>query len=211
MHVDRIRDGRSFTTRRVVAVQDGEVIFNLSASFHRDEPGGEYQVGLPEGVPDPDDDEDWYRSPLSRFTDLMPLELRELPLVEADEHGHYESTRRVWLRTRGPLPDDRALHACVLTFASDMGAVFAAAIPVGGGPDSIMAASLDHAVWFHRPVRLDEWVLFDLHPVSNAGSRGLVVGTFHSRDGALAASVAQEALVRRLEERQQGGGEADEP
>ena len=207
LDVDRIRDGRSFTTRRVVARQDGEAIFNLSASFHRDEPDSEYQVALPEALPDPDDEDyDWHRTLLSRFTDVMPLELRELPTIGPDDDGRYESTRRVWVRSSSALPDDRALHACILTFISDMGAVFAAAIPVGGEPGTVMGASLDHAVWFHRPVRLDEWVLFDLRPVSNAGSRGLVVGSFHARDGALAASVAQEALVRRLDDRAGTGG-----
>jgi acyl-CoA thioesterase-2 len=198
LHVDRIRDGRSFTTRRVVARQDGEAIFTLSSSFHKDEPDGEYATPIPAGVPDPDDDVEWYASPIRNIEGFSPLELRNFAPTPPDERGHIESTRRVWLRTRGDLPHDRALHACVLTFVSDMGAVLAAAIAVGGTFGTVMGASLDHAVWFHRPIRMDDWVLFDLRPLSNAGSRGLVIGSFHSRDGVHGASVAQEALVRHL-------------
>jgi acyl-CoA thioesterase II len=199
LHVDRIRDGRSFTTRRVVAVQEGEAIFTLNVSFHRDEPDGEYAVALPAGVPDPESDTQWYESPLSRFGFTGPFEVRELPPAEPDERGDIATTRRVWLRVRAEVGDDRVLHACLLTFVSDMGAVYAAAIPVLGAgiePPRVMGASLDHSVWFHRSIRLDDWVLYDLRPISNAGSRGLVYGTFHSRDGVLAASVAQEALIR---------------
>jgi acyl-CoA thioesterase II len=200
LHADRIRDGRSFTTRRVVAVQEGEAIFTLNASFHKDEPHREYQVPLPE-VPGPDDDVDWYESPMSRFGEAGPFEVRELPPARRDERGSIETTRRVWVRVRARLADDPALHACLLTFVSDMGAVYAAALPIGGGLGTIMGASLDHSIWFHRPVRLDEWVLYDLWPVSNAGSRGLVHGAFHARDGVLGASVAQEALIRPIDPR----------
>jgi acyl-CoA thioesterase-2 len=196
LHVDRIRNGRSFTTRRVVAVQEGEAIFTANVSFHCEEPSAEYQSPPPLGVPDPDSDFEWYESPLSRLGAAGPLEVRELPPARPDDRGAIETTRRVWVRARTRLADDRALHVCLLTFVSDMGAVYAAAIPVGGKFGTVMGASLDHAVWFHRPVRLDEWVLFDLRPMSNAGSRGLVQGTFHTRDGVLAASVAQEALIR---------------
>lgn len=198
LHVDRIRDGRSFTTRTVVAVQEGEAIFELTASFHRDEPAAEYQVPIPEEVPDPDGDFAWHESPLSKFSLASPFEMRELPSPPPDERGLLRSTRRVWLRTRGALPDDRALHACVITFVSDMGAVYAAALAQGGGLGITMGASLDHAVWFHRPIRPDDWILFDLVPISNAGSRGLVHGTMHTRDGVLGASVTQEGLIRPM-------------
>ena len=196
LQVDRIRDGRSFTTRRVVAVQEGEAIFSLSASFHRDESGGEYAVPPAGGLPAPDSPDGWHESPLAVLDTMSPFEVREMPPDEKDDRGVYGSTRRAWVRTRGPLPDDRALHACVLTYISDMGAVYAARlaleVPWGVG----MGASLDHAMWFHRPIRPDEWVLFDLRPVSNAGARGLVTGTLHSQAGVLGASMAQEGVIR---------------
>jgi acyl-CoA thioesterase-2 len=197
MQVDRIRDGRSFTTRRVNAIQEGEAIFSLIASFHRDEPDREYQSPPPAGVPDPDADVEWFRSPMARFDTWSPFEVRELAPTPADERGRIASTRRVWMRTRAPVDGDQLLHDCLLTFLSDMGAMYAAILPVAAGRGTeVMGASLDHAVWFHRPVRLDEWVLFDLSPVSNAGSRGLVHGTFHTREGVHAASMSQEALLR---------------
>jgi acyl-CoA thioesterase II len=194
LSVDRIRDGRSFTTRRVVAVQDGEAIFALEASFHQLEPASEHQLPIPD-VPGPDADEAEDRR-LSTDSS-SPFEMRQVRTPPADERGVFESTQRVWVRTNGPLPDDRHLHACVLTYISDMGAVMAArkalGIPWGNGG---MAASLDHAMWFHRPIRPDGWVLWDLRPLSNSGSRGLVLGTMHDRSGIHGVSMTQEALIR---------------
>ena len=197
LHVDRIRDGRSFTTRRVVAVQGGEAIFNLSCSFHKLEAGPEYAPAMPEGIPEPDDDDaEWDRSIFADFEIQTPFEMRELPMGARDERGEYASTRRIWIRTRGPLPADPLLQACVATFVSDMGAVFAAARTVSLGPGTMMGASLDHAMWFHRPLSLDQWTLYDLAPVSIGGARGLVRGSMYDRSGSLAVSVAQEALIR---------------
>jgi len=193
LSVDRIRDGTSFTTRRVVAVQDGEAIFALEASFHQDEPGGDFATPIANGLPSPDDAE----SEEGAFTSDTgsPFELRALRVP--DDGSPFASTRRVWVRTNGPLPDERALHACVLTYISDMGAVMAARralrLPWAAGG---MAASLDHAMWFHRPIRPDGWVLFDLRPIANAGARGLVLGTMHDEAGVHGASMTQEALVR---------------
>ncbi len=199
LHVDRIREGRSFTTRRVVAMQGGEAIFNLSCSFHKHESGPEYAPTIPDGIPDPDDpDAEWDRTIFSDFDHHTPFETRELPKGARDARGEYSSTRRVWIRTRGRLPADPLLRACVATFVSDMGAVFAAARAVGLGPGTMMGASLDHAMWFHRPLSLDEWTLYDLVPVSIGGARGLVRGSMYDRSGTLAVSVSQEALVRRL-------------
>ena len=117
-----------------------------------------------------------------------------------DEHGVYASARRVWIRTRGAMPDDPDLHACMLAYVSDMGVVFAARVALGRpfamGSPGTFAASLDHAVWFHRPIRADDWVLYDLRPISNSGSRALVHGTMHGPDGTLGVSVSQEALLR---------------
>jgi len=193
LSVDRIRDGTSFTTRRVVAVQDGEAIFALEVSFHQDEPGGDFAMPIANGLPSPDDAE----SEEGAFTSDTgsPFELRALRVP--DDGSPFASTRRVWVRTNGPLPDERALHACVLTYISDMGAVMAARralrLPWAAGG---MAASLDHAMWFHRPIRPDGWVLFDLRPIANAGARGLVLGTMHDEAGVHGASMTQEALVR---------------
>ena len=129
---------------------------------------------------------------------MSPFEIHEQTAPAPDENGVFASTRRLWVRTRGALPDDRSLHACVLTYISDMGAVYASRLALGPADHGRwgMGASLDHAMWFHRPIRPDDWVLFDLRPVSNAGSRGLVVGTLHTADGRLGASMTQEALIR---------------
>lgn len=201
--VDRIRDGRSFTTRRVVARQNGEAIFSLAASFHKDEPGREYQVP-PAPVPPPDRPDGWADSPMRRFATATPFEIREMAADGPDDRGVYASARRIWIRTRGTMPDDPDLHACMLTFVSDMGVVFAARIALGPpftlGAPGTFAASLDHAVWFHRPLRADKWVLYDLVPVSNSGARGLVHGTMHGADGTLGVSVSQEALLREAGE-----------
>jgi acyl-CoA thioesterase-2 len=190
--VDRIRDGSSFTTRRVVAVQDGEAIFNLDASFHKEEPGGEFELPAPlDGVPGPDDvprhDHDW--GAMHR----RPIETRELA-----SGPRPTTTRAMWVRADGALPDDPALHACVLTYISDSGPVGAARRPLLGQFDRWMSASLDHTMWFHRPVRADQWLLYDLEAVACSNARGLARGTLYTVDGHLAVSVTQEALIRPI-------------
>ena len=191
--IDRIRDGKSFTTRRVVALQDGEAIFNLDASFHKEEPGGEFELAAPlEGVPAPED------LPLHDHGAGMhhrrPIETREL------ESGPTPtSTRAMWVRADGALPDDFALHACVLTYMSDSGPVGAARRPLLGQFDRWMSASLDHTMWFHRPVRADEWLLYDLEAVACSNARGLARGTMWTRDGHLGVSITQEALIRPVQ------------
>jgi acyl-CoA thioesterase II len=197
--VDRTRDGRSFTTRRVDSRQDGEVIFTLSASFHRDEPGPEYELPMATDVPAPEDLDPpgW---PFSGSGALTHLELREVGPTPPEPDGTYRSTRRVWLRARD-VGADPLMHACALTFMSDLGVVMAARPPRPGTTwDAMMPASLDHAVWFHRPVRADQWLLYDLHALANHGARGMVRGVIHERSGALVASVAQEVLIRPLRE-----------
>ena len=190
--VERTRDGRSFTTRRVVAAQNGEPIFELSASFHSPEPGDDWHLPGPTGVPDPDT-AGGAESPMAQFTAMSPFELR--PVV-APKPGEFPIIHPFWVRTRERLPDDPSLHACVFAFMSDMGVVGSARAPESTLPKQFMGASLDHAVWFHRPARADEWVLFSVDPVTNFGSRGLARGTMHTVDGVLVASVAQEALLR---------------
>jgi acyl-CoA thioesterase-2 len=199
--VDRIRDGSSFTTRRVVAVQQGEAIFNLDASFHKDEPGGEYQLPSPVGlVPPPESVE---RSAHGRHGGAgqgrahhRPMDMREVP--PASPHA----TRAHWIRADGTLPDDPVIHACALTYFSDSGPVGAVRRPLGRGwGERFMTASLDHCLWFHRPVRADEWLFYELEAVAARGARGLSRGEIWTLEGQLAVTVSQETLVRPVERR----------
>jgi acyl-CoA thioesterase II len=192
--VDRIRDGRSFTTRRVVAIQHGEAIFSLTASYHTLESGPAYQIPLPADVPPPEKVERERSDHLHHH----PFDIREIDPPAVVEGRPGAATRRLWVRTDGPLPDDPGVHASVVAFLSDMGPVGAArrALIREGHGEPTMGASLDHAVWFHRPPRADEWLLYDLEAVAVAGARGLSRGTLSTRDGVLVASVTQEALLR---------------
>ena len=194
--VDRIRDGSSFTTRRVVAVQDGKAILNLDASFHRDEPGDEHQPVSPvDRVAPPEDavapeEPPWMRG--------RPVDLRWVdPPAPA--------TRAVWLRVPGRLVDDPVIHACLLTFVSDMGPVSVVGESLASPRGSRMMASLDHCMWFHHPVRADEWLLYTLEPVATARARGVARGSIWTRDGRLAVTLAQEVLARPLDPARRGG------
>jgi acyl-CoA thioesterase-2 len=198
--IDRIRDGKSFTTRRVVALQDGEAIFNLDASFHKEEPGLEFELPAPlGGVPRPEE----LRREAHGFGGLhrRPIDTRELP-----DGPRPTTTRAMWVRADGELPADPSLHACVLTYMSDSGPVGAARRPLlqpgegddWGGRSRWMSASLDHTMWFHRPVRADEWLLYDLEAVACSNARGLARGTMYTEDGHLGVSITQEALLRPI-------------
>jgi acyl-CoA thioesterase II len=206
--VDRIRDGKSFTTRRVVAIQHGEAIFTMAVSFHRDEPGMSHQAQMP-AVPRPDE-----------LPDESEIKARVLPLMPDPVRRYYERERpiewrpveldrylgkriadgrfHVWIRATGRLPDEPAIHQCVLAYASDMLLLDSALIPHGRTvfEKTLMAASLDHALWFHRPFRADEWLLYAHDSPNLSGSRGLSRGLIFARDGTLVASVAQEGLLR---------------
>ena len=205
--VDRIRDGRSFTTRRVVAIQHGKAIFNLSASFQVAETGLEHSITMPT-VPDPETlptlvdrlspyaDEpgaQWILRP-------RPIDIRYVdnPPRVAKELGLREPTSRVWMRADGLLPDDPLLHVCAVTFASDMTLLDSTLARHGRawGPTDVVGASLDHAMWFHRPFRADEWFLYDQESPWTGGGRGLARGSIYTRDGQLAVSVVQEGLIR---------------
>jgi len=181
--VHRDRDGRSYSNRRVIAVQEGTVIFNLAASFHADEQGFDYQAHSVPAVTPPEE-----------LPDIMPRR----PLIGVDiripEQARPDQPwpSRAWLRARDPLPDD-TLHACVLTYISDM---FSGLAGVPDVPQAGPLTSIDHAVWFYRQVPLDDWVLMDLQPESTAGGRGTYTGRIFGRDGRLAASIAQESLFR---------------
>jgi acyl-CoA thioesterase II len=206
--VDRIRDGRSFTTRRVVAIQHGQAIFTLAASFHVSEPGFDHQAQMPK-VPGPEElpGDAEIRD---RVMPMMPDPIRryfererliELRPVEFDRYlgKKYPDGRfHVWMRTTGTLPATPAIHRCVLAYASDLSLLDAALVPHGRTvfEKSIMAASLDHALWFHRPFKADEWLLYAQDSPSATGARGFGRGLVFTRDGTLVASVAQEGLLR---------------
>jgi acyl-CoA thioesterase-2 len=195
LRVDRIRDGRSFSTRTVVAQQDGEAIFTLTASFHHDEPGGEFATPIATDIPGPDVLFDQHGLAPMLWGVESPFDRLEVPGLSHMEPSE-EPRRAMWIRTRAALPDDPGLHACVITFLSDFGALGAVRTALGRLDTPGMAASLDHALWFHRQVRADEWLLFDVSSKSNAGARGLAVGSMHTADGRHVVTMAQEGLVR---------------
>jgi acyl-CoA thioesterase II len=207
--VDRIRDGKSFTTRNVKAIQHGHAIFSMSVSFHVDEAGGlSHQfrmpdVPRPEALPDEAElrERIWPKmpEPVRRYYEReRPIELRPVEygryLGEKNESGCFH----VWIRTTARLPDEPAIHQCALAYASDMMLLDAALIPHGLSvfSETIMAASLDHALWFHRPFRADEWLLYAQDSPNLANSCGFSRGLIFKSDGTLIASVAQEGLLR---------------
>jgi acyl-CoA thioesterase-2 len=202
--VDRIRDGGSFTTRNVVAIQHGEAIFSMSASFHKAEQGFSHQFAMPD-VPDPDtlpsEDEIRAKVPehLGAFWKLeRPIEMRPVDAESYLSAEKRDPTNFIWFRTKGAMPDDAVLHRCALAYASDYSLLSASLIPHARQPfdPELMMASLDHAVWFHRPFRADEWLLYAQDSPSAEGARGFCRGSIFSRDGVLVASVAQEGLIR---------------
>ncbi|WP_405442838.1 acyl-CoA thioesterase [Streptomyces niveus] len=220
--VDRIRDGRSFTTRRVVAVQHGQPIFHLSASFQTYEDGLEHQAAMPP-APDPES--------LPTAAELLPrhadrfvdpsvvdrlLETRaavDLRYADAPPYATAgqvrEARSQVWFRTVGKLADDPLLHVCLATYVSDMTLLDSVLLAHGRGgwaSGDIVGASLDHAMWFHRPFRADEWLLYDQTSPSASGGRGLGQARIYTRDGDLAISVIQEGVMRVPRGRGSGPG-----
>lgn len=206
--VDRIRDGSSFTTRRVVAVQAGKAIFNLAASFQVHEPGFEHQLPMPD-APDPltvpTQQEDWLsRANLPgylRKQALMPRPIEIRSVERPDDLRNptpRPASRRVWMRALGTLPETPAVHQGLLAYASDFGFFETAFMPHGASvwSPTTQAASLDHLMWFHRPFRMDDWLLYVIDSPSAQGARGLVRGSIFTREGKLVASTAQEGLMR---------------
>ncbi|QKW27651.1 acyl-CoA thioesterase II [Streptomyces seoulensis] len=208
--VDRIRDGRSFTTRRVVAVQHGQPIFHLSASFQTYEEGLDHQAPMP---PAPDlETLPTSAARLRSYGHLPPevverfLETREavdLRYVDEPPYGRFGEPRephsQVWFRTNGKLDDDPLLHVVLATYVSDMTLLDSVLLAHGRGGwavGDVVGASLDHAMWFHRPFRADEWLLYDQESPSAHGGRGLGQARIHTQDGRLAISVIQEGVVR---------------
>ncbi len=202
--VDRIRDGRSFTTRRVVAIQHGRAIFNMAASFHDAEEGLEHQFPMPE-VPDPetlptlrerigpyiDELGAWFSAPHS-------IDQRFIGTIPWGPKQELKPYQRLWIRADGTLADDPLLHACVATYASDMSLIetILAAHPVRWDDPRFMGASLDHCMWFHRDFRADDWLLYDTDSPTTGGARGLARGFLFDRSGRLCVSIVQEGLVR---------------
>ncbi len=206
--VDRIRDGGSFTTRRVLAIQHGQAIFSLEASFQVDEKGLEHQFSLPDDVPPPEglqtqrqllEKAEHVPAAIRRFwARERPLELRPVNLEHYESRDKLPPRQNVWIRLAGPVPDDRALQSVLLAYLSDMTLLDTSTFAHGRAlfdPD-IQAASLDHSMWFHRQHPLDGWLLYVQDSPSSSGSRGFSRGTLYARDGTLIASVAQEGLIR---------------
>lgn len=206
--VDRIRDGKSFTTRRVVAIQHGRAIFNMAVSFQVDEEGLSHQIDMPD-VPGPEGllNEIQLREKIAHrvpetwrhiFTRERPIEVRPVDPVDEFEPEKAAPVQSVWFKATDALPSDTALHQCVLAYASDLTLLDTSLRPhaISYMDDRLQTASLDHAMWFHRPFRADEWLLYHQDSPAAAGARGFNRGSIYTREGELVASCVQEGLVR---------------
>ena len=206
--VDRIRDGGSFSTRRVVAVQHGHAIFSMAASFQKEEAGLEHQMAMPD-VPPPEDLPseaeltakfiDKLPEPVKAYWEHeRPIEIRPADLSRYFSAETRDPSQQVWIKATGDLGDDLALHQCVLAYASDFTLLDTALIAHGRFvfDPNLMLASLDHAIWFHESFRADDWLLYVQDSPSSGGGRAFCRGTLFTRDGRLVASTAQEGLVR---------------
>ena len=206
--VDRIRDGKSFTTRRVVAVQRGQAIFTLSISFQVDEGGLSHQFDMPK-VPEPDslptEDElrreqakSWPKEFQESFSGSSAIQVKPVDPVDLLNPEPAQAMQRCWMRCGEALPDDPRIHQCVLAYLSDWSLLDTASRPhaVSFMQDNVQVASLDHAMWFHRPFRADEWLLYDQDSPSASGARGFNRGLIYNQAGELVASTTQEGLLR---------------
>ena len=211
--VAQSRDGRSFSSRRVVAVQEGKEIFHMLASFHKEEEGFSHQAPMP-SVAGPDGvltQEEARREIADKvpsevrahFERPFPIEMRRVDPPDLLNPQPQEAAQNVWFRADGKLPDERDLHLCVLAYASDMSLLDSSLIPHGLSfiSDEMNIASLDHALWFHRPFRADEWLLYVQDSPSASGARGFNRGMIYDQAGNLIASVAQEGLTRLIRAR----------
>jgi acyl-CoA thioesterase-2 len=203
--VDRIRDGRTFTTRCVKAQQQGEAIFIVSASFAVPEPGISHQAPMPEAPP-PDELPEWETVRAKILGQAAPprsesaVELRMVDPPPVTEQDVGPPSQRSWMRVAGELPEDPLVHTALLVYATDRTMLMTASRPHGLPWGKRMGASLDHAVWIHRPVHLDDWILYATESPAAHAARGLVFGAVYYRSGERLASVAQEGLIRRLRE-----------
>ena len=207
-NVDRIRDGGSFTTRRVVAIQHGQAIFSMAASFHKQETGLEHQIKMPE-VPPPESlpsETELKACLIDRVPPQVkaywererPIEIRPVDLSRYLTPGNHDPSQQVWIRATGELSNDQSLHQCVLAYASDFTLLDTALIAHGRFvfDPKLILASLDHALWFHRKLRADEWLLYAQDSPISGGGRAFCRGMLFTRDGKLVASTAQEGLLR---------------
>ncbi|HEX5160282.1 MAG TPA: acyl-CoA thioesterase II [Steroidobacteraceae bacterium] len=206
--VDRSRDGGSFSVRRVVAIQNGEQIFICSASFQKPEPGLDYQVTMPQVTP-PEELKAFSKPPpevLEKLPDKLrrwlqierPFEFRPVQQYNPLAPVATAPVRQIWMRAVDKLPDDDALHRCLLAYMSDYWLLDTSTMPHGSSflRGNLIMASIDHAIWFHRPARVDDWLLYSLDSPSSSGARGFARGSLYSRSGELVASTAQEGLIR---------------
>lgn len=210
-HVDRSRDGHSFSNRRVVAIQHGEQIFNMTASFQVLESGLEHQIEMPQ-VPPPESLPDTFRVPpelLERLPERVrrllatprPFEFRSVQPIDQLQPRRVAPARQVWFRAVSAVPNDETLNRCLLAYVSDFYLLETATLPHGISALSgkAIVASIDHAMWFHRSLRVDDWLLYDVDSPSASGARGFARASVFARDGRLVASTAQEGLVRVVE------------
>ncbi len=207
--VDRSRDGGSFSSRRVIAIQNGEQIFTFAASFQAPEEGIDHQIDMPK-VPPPEALPDAHQPPediLARLPDKLrsfllrerPFEFRMVQEVDFINPKPAPPLQQIWVRSLGRLPDDDHIHRCLLAYVSDYNLLNTATLPHGRSylTGDLLLASIDHAMWFHRSFRLDDWLLYSMDSPSASGARGFARGSFFDRSGRLVASTAQEGLTRQ--------------
>ena len=204
--VDRSRDGGSFTSRRVVAIQHGQPILTMSASFHAGEPGLDHQSPMPDAPPPESlrdlaavEAEVMERMPhraRGYFRNQRPFEFRAVSPDDYLTREKRPAHKQVWFRVLGQMPDDQSLHRSLLAYVSDYHLLPTATMPHGVNFLELQVASIDHAIWFHRDLRLDDWLLYEIESPSASGARGFSRGAIYARDGRLVASVAQEGLIR---------------
>ncbi|MCY1665598.1 acyl-CoA thioesterase II [Rhizobium sp. SL86] len=207
--VERLRDGSSFTTRRVTAIQHGKAIFAMSVSFQIEEPGYDHQTTIPQ-IKQPEElmsEQQFQEMFLAHAPEMVkrywgqkrPVEIRPVNLVHYVSEEKLKPEQQIWVRTTGVVPDDRHYQAAVLAYLSDMTLLDTSLYPHGTTifDPAVQAASIDHAMWFHRPCALDDWLLYAQDSPSASGARGMTRGALYTRSGALVASVAQEGLIRK--------------
>ena len=207
--VDRIRDGRSFTTRRVTAIQHGRAIFDMALSWHRAEPGISHTVPMPD-VPPPEalrGDREAYlefareNPELSHYAfRFEAIDSRQVERIPLSDDGAHPPLRHSWLKARDPLPDNPEVHLAMLAYMSDLDFMGTSMLPHGRNSmrGNVQGASLDHSIWFHRPFRADQWLLFAKESPNAGGARGFVRGQFFNQEGDLVATAAQECLIRPI-------------